>query len=118
LKAEGTTPEVREEFMALVIEGQTQSMISQRTDTGMGSAGDELRLLDLISLQMLAIDTLLKLASSGGDCTSVRTRLQGMVILARILSIFSTKYDEKSWHASGLLGAESFFLYLAENLLF
>ncbi len=103
LKAEGTTPEVREEFMALLIEGQTQSMISQRTDTGMGSAGDELRLLDFTSLQILAMDTLLKLTSSGGDCTSVRTRLQGRVILARILSIFSTKYDEKSWHASGLL---------------
>jgi hypothetical protein len=67
---------------------------------------------------MLAIDTLLKLTNSGGDCTSVRTRLQGRVMLARILSIFSTKYDEKSWHASGLLGAGSFFLYLLGNLLF
>jgi len=94
--------------MALVIVGQTQSMILKRTDTGMGSVGDELRLLDLTSLQILAIDTMLKLTNSGGDCTSVRTRLQGRIILARI-SIFSTKYDEKSWHASGLLGAESLF---------
>jgi len=45
-KAEGTTPEVREEFMAWVIDGQTLSMIVQRKDTEMGSAGDELRLLD------------------------------------------------------------------------
>jgi len=62
--------------MARAIKGQNQSMISQRKDTRMGSAGDELRLLDLTSLQMLAMDTLLKLTSSGGDCTSVRTRLQ------------------------------------------
>jgi len=63
LKVEGTTPEVREEFMARVTEGQTQSMIVQRTDTGIGSAGDELRLLEFTSLQISAMDTLLKLAS-------------------------------------------------------
>jgi len=38
----------------------------------MGSAGDELRLLDFTSLQISAMDTLLKLKSSGEDCTSVR----------------------------------------------
>jgi len=81
----------------------------------MGSPGDELRLLDFTNLQMSAIDTLLKSTSSGGDCTSVRTRPQGGVIVARMFSIFSTKYDEKIWRASGLLGAESFFLYLAGN---
>jgi len=93
-------------------------MISQKTDTGIGSAGDELLLLDLTSLQMLDMDTLLRLTSSEEDCTSVRTRLQGRVILARILSICSTKYDEKSWIALGLLEAESFFLYLVGKLLF
>jgi len=60
LKADGTTPEVREEFMAWVIKGQTQSMIVQTKDTGMGSAGDELRLLDFTSLQMSAMDTLVR----------------------------------------------------------
>jgi len=95
--------------MASVIEGKTQSMIVQRKDTEIGSAGDELHLLDFTSLQISVMDTLLKLTSSGGDCTSVRTRLQGGAILARIFSIFSTKNVEKSWHASGLLGAVSFF---------
>ena len=45
-------PEVIEEFMAWVIEGQTQSMIVKRRGTGMGSAGDELRLLHFTNLQM------------------------------------------------------------------
>ncbi len=112
---EGTTPKLRDEFMAWVIEGQTQSMILQCTDAGIGSAGDELRLLALTNLQMSAMDTLLKLDSSGGDCTSVRTRLHGGVILARIFSIFSTKYDEKSWHALGVLGTVSFSLCLIGN---
>jgi len=51
--------------MEWVTEGQAQSMVVQRTDTAMGSAGDELRLLDFTSLQISAMDTLLKLASSG-----------------------------------------------------
>jgi len=42
---------------------------------------------------------------------SLRTRLQGGAIQARIFPIFSTKNDEKSWHASGLLGAEIFFFF-------
>jgi hypothetical protein len=66
LKAEGTTPEVSEVFMARVIEGQTQSMIVQRRDTGMGSAGDELRLLARTNLQVSAMDILLKLENLGG----------------------------------------------------
>jgi len=82
---------------------------------GMGSASDELRLLDFTSWQISGMDTQLKLTSLGGDGTSERTRLQGGAILARIVSIFLIKNDEKSWHASGLLGAESFFLYLVEN---
>jgi len=69
----------------------------------MGSAGDELRLLDFTSLQISVMDTLLKLTSSGGDCTSVRTRRQGGAILARIFPIFSTKNDEKSWHVASPL---------------
>jgi len=89
--------------MAWVLEGQTQSMNVQRRDAGMGSAGDELRFAGLYCLQMSAMDTLLKITSSGGDCTSVLTRLQGGVILERISSIFSTEYGEKSWHASGCL---------------
>jgi len=94
--------------MAWVIEGQTQSMIVQGKDTGMGSTEDELRFHDLTSVQISAMDTLLKLTSSWGGCTLVRTRLQGGAILARILSIFSTKHDEESWHASGLFLTESF----------
>jgi hypothetical protein len=109
LKAEGTTPEVSEVFMARVIEGETQSMIVQRRDTGMGSAGDELRLLARTNLQVSAMDILLKLENVGGDGTSVPTRLQAGVMLDRIFSIFSTKYDEKCWQASGVLGAVSFF---------
>jgi len=101
--------------MAWVLEGQTQSMIVQRKHTGMGTAGDELRVLDFTSLRISVMEILLKLTSSGGDCTSVRARLQGGAIPARIFSIFSTKNDEKSWHASGLLGAESVFLYLVVN---
>jgi len=92
-------------------------MISQRKDTVIGSASDELRLLDFTSLQMSAMNTLLK-STNRGEFTSVRTGLQGGVILARIFSFFSTKYDEKSWHASGLLGAETFVLYLVGNRLF
>ncbi len=118
MKAEGTTPEVSEEFMARVIEGQTQSMIVQRRDTGMGSAGDELRLLALTNLQVSAMEILLKLDNIGGDCTSVRTRLQAGVMLDRIFSIFSTKYDEKCWQASGVLGQSVSSLCLAGNWLF
>jgi len=36
----------------------------------------------------LSVDTLTKLTSSGEDCASVSTRLQGEVLLARILSTF------------------------------
>ncbi len=97
------------------IRGTTPVNDRTKEEHGMRSAGYELSLLDFTSLQNSVMDTLLKLTSSGGDCTSVRTRLQGGAILARIFSIFSTKNDEKSWHASGLLGAESFFLYLVEN---
>jgi len=49
----------------LVIVGKIQLMIVQRTDTGIGSAGDELRLPDFTSLQILDMDILLKLACSG-----------------------------------------------------
>jgi hypothetical protein len=75
----------------------------------MGSAGDELRLLARTNLQVSAMDILLKLENVGGDGTSVPTRLQAGVMLDRIFSIFSTKYDEKCWQASGVLGAVSFF---------
>jgi len=71
--------------MESVLGGQTQSIVVQRNHTGKGSAGDELRLLDFPSRN---ISALLKLTSSGGDCSSARTGLQGGAILARIFSIF------------------------------
>jgi len=46
LKAERNTPEGREEFMACVAEGQTQSIVVQRRGSGVGLVGDELRLQD------------------------------------------------------------------------
>ena len=54
--------------MAWMIVGQTQSMIVQRMNAAMGSASDELHLLDFTNLQMSATD-LLKLTSLGGECT-------------------------------------------------
>ncbi len=67
LKAAGTTPETREELIAFVMEGLTQSIILQRRGTGMGSAGDELRLLALTNLIISAFDTAWKLARLGGE---------------------------------------------------
>jgi hypothetical protein len=49
LKASGTMPFTSEEFIATVIAGQIESMMVHRTGTGTGSAGEELRLLDLTS---------------------------------------------------------------------
>jgi len=57
LKAERTTPDVREENMACVIDGHMQSMIEQRRGTGIGLAGDELRLLVYNSLTMSESET-------------------------------------------------------------
>ena len=67
LKAAGTTPETREELIALVMEGLTQSIILQRRGTGMGSAGDELRLLAFTNLVISALDTVWNLGRLGGD---------------------------------------------------
>jgi len=49
LKEEGFTPEVKETFMELVTKDKTQSTIVQSRNTGLGSAGDELSLLDLLN---------------------------------------------------------------------
>ena len=62
-------PEVIEEFMAYVTEAQTKSIVVKRRGKGMGSAGDELRLLHFTNLQMSDTETLLKIASVGGDST-------------------------------------------------
>ena len=106
LKAAGTTPETREELIALVMEGLTQSIILHRRGTGMGSAGDELRLLAFTNLIISAFDTVWKYDSFGGDWFSKGAEQLGWMMLLRIFSIFSTKYEENSWHASGVLGAE------------
>jgi len=45
LKAKETTASNVEEFMACVTNGHIQLVTEQRRDTGIGSAGDELRLL-------------------------------------------------------------------------
>ena len=75
-------PEVRE-FMAWMIVGQTQSMIVHRMNAAMGSARDELHLLDFTKLQMSATD-LLKLTALGRECTGVLIRLQNGMIKTRI----------------------------------
>ncbi len=62
------------------------------------------------------MEILLKLDNLGGDCTSVHTRLEAGVMLDRIFYIFSTKYDEKCWQASGVLGTISFFPLLSRKL--
>ncbi len=51
LKEAGTTPVASEEFITAVIAGQIESMMVHRSGTGMGSAGEELRLLDLTRVQ-------------------------------------------------------------------
>ena len=66
------------------MDGLTQSMIEQSRGTGMGSDGDELRLLALTNLLTSAVGTTSKLENSGGDWSSAGVELQGGVILARI----------------------------------
>jgi len=56
LKAEGTTPDQRDKFMARVKDGHMQSMTKQRRGTLRGSAGDELRSV-FSSLTVLTLDT-------------------------------------------------------------
>jgi len=41
LKASGTTPVASDELIATVIAGHIESMMVQRRNTGMGSAGEE-----------------------------------------------------------------------------
>ena len=73
------------------MEGQTQSMIEQSRGTGMGSAGDELRLLVLTNLLISAVGTTWKVVNSGGGWSLAGVELEGGVMLARIFSIFSIK---------------------------
>jgi len=87
------------------------NQVNDRTKEGHGSAGDELHLLDFTTFQISAMDTLLKLASSGRECTSVRTIQQCGAILARIFSIFRQRSTRKVGMRRGCLERRVFPLF-------
>jgi len=81
----------------------------------LGSAGDGISLLSFTNLKISAIYTILKLTVLG-ETAPQYVQTENWVILARIVSIFSSKCDEKNWHQSGLLGAEMFFPLFSGNV--
>ncbi len=70
----------------------------------MGSAGEELRLLDLTRALIAHSETGRKLHNRGALDIGVDERVVEGFISERILRILSTKYDEKSSLASVALG--------------
>jgi len=65
LNNEGTMSETREEYMSLVLMGLIQLMIVQCRSTGMGSAGDVVRLI-FSELATFDVVMQLKCVNSGG----------------------------------------------------
>ena len=70
----------------------------------MGSAGEELRLLDLTRTRIALSETDRRLHNRGSLDIGVGERVAEGFISERILRILSTKYDEKSSLVSAALG--------------
>jgi len=65
----------------------------------------------LNKLAISAFDTVWEYVNAEGDCILIGTQ-QGWLIMVHILFNLFNKYKEEiSWHASGIIRAESSFLY-------